>query len=65
MKTPRVTGYVKAVRNENTGTWHLIGARGCGADPGGTIVTGNWAEVRDRVDRDAGDRCGRCNWPRG
>jgi hypothetical protein len=55
---------MKAVRNEDTGTWHLVGARGCGADPDGERVEGTWAGIRDRVDRSAADRCGNCNWPR-
>ena len=56
---------MEAVQNEGTGTWHLLGARGCGAVPSGERIEGTWAEIRDRVDRDAGDRCGNCNWPRG
>lgn len=32
-----------------------------GAVRGG--VAGAWAEIRGRVDRDAGDRCSGCNWP--
>lgn len=55
---------MRAIQNEESLTWHLVGQRGCGAEPDGDIVGGNWAEVRDRVDRDAGDRCSRCNWPR-
>ncbi|MFB6198446.1 MAG: hypothetical protein ABEI52_09300 [Halobacteriaceae archaeon] len=47
---------MKARRNENTGTWHLIGRRGCGTDPDGEMIEGNWAEIRDRVDRDAHER---------
>jgi len=54
---------MKTIRNEQSGTWHLIGARGCGTEPDGETVEGNWAEVRDRVGRDSGDRCSRCNWP--
>jgi hypothetical protein len=53
-----------AVRNEETGTWHLLGARGCGADPDGERVDAGWPKVRDRVDRNAGTRCSNCNWPR-
>jgi hypothetical protein len=56
---------MEAVRNEQTGTWHLLGVRGCGADPAGETVDGTWAEIRDRVDRDTGDRCRNCNWPSG
>lgn len=56
---------MRARQNANTGTWHLVGARGCGAEPTGDVVEGNWAEIRDRVDRDPGDRCGNCRWPRG
>jgi len=55
---------MRAVRNERSGTWHLVGTRGCGAEPDGAVVAGSWAEVRDRVDRDAAERCGNCNWPR-
>jgi len=54
---------MEAVRNATTGTWHLIGARGCGVEPDGETVTGTWAAVRDEVERDAGDPCRRCNWP--
>lgn len=58
---------MEAVRNDRTGTWHLIGSRGCDVDPSGAaygdVVDGNWAEIRDRVDRDEGDRCRRCRWP--
>ena len=58
---------MEAVQNEGTGVWHLLGSRGCGVDPdGGTygdVVSGNWAVIRDHVDRDAGDRCRRCRWP--
>lgn len=56
---------MEAVKNADSGTWHLVGTRGCGAEPDGDAVEGNWAEIRDRVDRDEGDRCQRCNWPRG
>ncbi len=55
---------MRAVRNDESELWHLIGTRGCGAEPEGATVEGNWAEVRDRVDRDAGERCSRCNWPK-
>jgi hypothetical protein len=54
---------MEVVRTERTETWHLVGARGCGADPDGESVAGTWAELRDRVARDDGDRCGNCNWP--
>ena len=54
---------MKAVRNDNSGTWHLLGRRGCGAGPNGKTVEGTWAKVRDTVDRDSGKRCGNCNWP--
>lgn len=56
---------MEAVQNENTRTWHLVGSRGCGADPAGERIEGSWAEIRDRVDRDAGKRCSHCRWPRG
>jgi hypothetical protein len=54
---------MRAVQNDRTGTWHLLGARGCGTTPGGKTVDGTWAEIRDQVDRDAGARCTNCNWP--
>jgi len=54
---------MEAVKNATTGTWHLVGARGCGADPEGESVDAAWATVRDRVTRDGGDRCTNCNWP--
>ncbi|WP_164471529.1 hypothetical protein [Halosimplex salinum] len=54
---------MEAVHNEETGTWHLIGVRGCGAEPDGDTVDGTWAEIRDRVERDSDDPCENCNWP--
>ena len=58
---------MRAVKNADTGTWHLLGSRGCGVDPGGAaydeVLEGTWAEVRDEVSRDAGSRCKRCRWP--
>jgi len=54
---------MKAVQNEKTGTWHLVGTRGCGTESGGETVEGTWAAIRDRVDRSDGDRCRNCNWP--
>ncbi|MEF8776336.1 MAG: hypothetical protein V5A43_07515 [Haloarculaceae archaeon] len=54
---------MQAVKNKTSGVWHLIGSRGCGRDPAGETVEGTWAEIRDRVDRDAGDRCSTCRWP--
>jgi hypothetical protein len=54
---------VLAVRNNDTDTWHLLGVRGCGASPDGQRVEASWAKIRDRVDRDAADRCSNCNWP--
>lgn len=56
---------MEARQTEGTGTWHLLGSRGCGATPEGEAVSGTWAEIRDRVDRDAGDRCRNCRWPTG
>ncbi|MEF8781641.1 MAG: hypothetical protein V5A39_01860 [Haloarculaceae archaeon] len=53
-----------AIKNADTGTWHLLGARGCGAEPDGETVEAGWSKIRDRVDRDGGDRCSNCNWPR-
>jgi len=55
---------MRAAQTDTSGVWHLLGARGCGADPDGEAVEGTWAEIRDRVDRDAGERCGNCSWPR-
>jgi hypothetical protein len=54
---------MRASKNDRSGTWHLLGSRGCGADPDGPTVTGSWAEIRDRVDRDDATRCGNCRWP--
>lgn len=54
---------MKAVLNEETGTWHLLGARGCGVTPDGDTVDATWSKIRDRVERDTGNRCGNCNWP--
>lgn len=58
---------MKAVRNETTEIWHLVGSRGCGIDPDGAAygeaVDGTWAVVRDHVGRDVGDRCRNCKWP--
>jgi hypothetical protein len=54
---------MRAAQTERSGTWHLLGARGCGADPDGETVEGTWAEIRDTVDRDDGDRCRNCRWP--
>lgn len=58
---------MRAVRNDRTGIWHLLGSRGCGVDPSGDaygeVVEGSWAAVRDEVSRDAGEPCSRCRWP--
>jgi hypothetical protein len=54
---------MNAIKNEQTGTWHLIGTRGCGANPGGERIEGPWAEIRSRVARDTGTRCRNCSWP--
>jgi hypothetical protein len=54
---------VRASKNARSGIWHLVGNRGCGADPGDETVEGTWAAVRDRVDRDDAVRCGNCRWP--
>lgn len=56
---------MKAVLNERSDTWHLLGSRGCGADPDGSVIEGSWAEVRDEVYRDTGKRCSHCRWPPG
>lgn len=56
---------MRAVKNAQSGTWHLLGTRGCGAEPDGESVEGNWAVIRDRVERDEGGRCENCRWPRG
>lgn len=54
---------MEAVKSEQSDIWHLCGARGCGADPNGEGISGNWAVIRDHVSRDTGTRCGNCNWP--
>jgi hypothetical protein len=54
---------MKAVLNEESGTWHLLGTRGCGVTPEGKTVDATWSKIRDQVERGAGDRCGNCNWP--
>lgn len=56
---------MEAVQHPDSETWHLVGSRGCGVEPDGASVDGSWAEIRDRVDRDSGDRCSNCRWPRG
>ena len=55
---------MEASHNEATATWHLLGVRGCGADPDGELVAGNWAEIRDHVERSDGTRGANCHWPR-
>ena len=55
---------MKAVKNARSGTWHLVGSRGCGAEPDGEVVEGSWAVIRDRVEREGG-WCKQCRWPRG
>lgn len=57
------TDGMKVVQNEATGIWHLVGARGCGAEPEGETVEDSWVVVRDTVVRDDGEQCGNCNWP--
>lgn len=54
---------MEAVQNEQTETWHLLGTRGCGAQPEGDRIEGTWAEIRSRVTRDTGTRCQNCQWP--
>jgi len=54
---------MRAARNDETGTWHLLGRRGCGATPEGVRVEGSWAAIRDRVERDDATACGNCRWP--
>jgi hypothetical protein len=54
---------MKAALNEESGTWHLLGTRGCGVTPEGKTVDATWSKIRDQVERGAGDRCGNCNWP--
>lgn len=67
MNAPRLDPLVKAVLNEASGTWHLLGARGCGIEPTGdtygAVVDGSWAVIRDHVDRSDVDRCRNCRWP--
>lgn len=65
MMAPFESRIMRAVQNEQTGTWHLVGTRGCGAEPEGESVEGSWAVIRDTVERDDGDRCTNCNWPSG
>jgi hypothetical protein len=55
---------MEAVKNRDTETWHLRGARGCGAEPDGQRLTGTWAKIRDEVARSGASRCQNCNWPR-
>lgn len=47
----------RAVQNEKAGTYHLVGTRGCGAEPDGESVQWSWAVVRDTDESDHGDRC--------
>jgi hypothetical protein len=54
---------MRASKNARSDIWHLVGNRGCGAEPDDETVKGPWAAVRDRVDRDDADRCKRCRWP--
>lgn len=58
---------MRAVQHVDSAIWHLLGARGCGVDPAGrqygAPIDGTWAEIRDHVDRDAGERCRNCRWP--
>ena len=56
---------MQVFKNESSETWHLVGSRGCGANPDGESVEDTWAMIRDSVDRDDGSRCARCNWPTG
>jgi len=34
---------MEAIRNEQSKVWHLVGQRGCRAEPEGATVEGNWA----------------------
>jgi len=54
---------MEVVKNGSSGVWHLVGSRGCGAEPDGERIDDSWAMVRDRVDRDDGTRCSKCRWP--
>jgi len=54
---------MRAVRNESSGTWHLIGTRGCGTRPDGETIEAQWSKIRDRVERGEGTQCKNCNWP--
>ena len=54
---------MQAAHNDETGTWHLLGARGCGVDPEGQHLDARWSEIRDRVERGEGTPCRNCNWP--
>ena len=46
---------MRVVQTKKTGVWHLGAFRGCGAEPDGETVEGNWAGVRDCVDLDGGE----------
>lgn len=54
---------MKAALNEESGTWHLLGAGGCGVIPEGRTIDARWSKIRDRLDREPGSRCGNCEWP--
>ncbi len=54
---------MKAALTEESGTWHLVGARGCGVKSNGETLDASWSKVRDRVERDTGSRCKNCHWP--
>jgi hypothetical protein len=54
---------MKAVFNDESEKWHLLGARGCGARPDGETIDASWSKIRDRVERDTGSRCKNCDWP--
>jgi hypothetical protein len=54
---------MEVVRNEQSETWHLLGARGCGERPDGEHLDAPWPKIRDRVERDDGTRCANCQWP--
>lgn len=55
---------MQVARTEASDTWHLLGARGCGASPDGEQIEARWPKIRDRVERSSGTKCANCTWPR-
>lgn len=54
---------MEAIQNEQSKTWHLVGQRGCGAEPDENTVEGNGSVIRNQVDRDDGEQYSHCNLP--